>query len=388
MFLIGTLSGGGAERVVSNLSQSLPDNVEKEIVLFGKNSKIDYPYSGNINYLDQADHRSAFQKLLISFKRIRKLRKIKKEYPSLLIISFLEYPNLLNMLSGYRKKSIVSVRNYMSTKHKKGIVGMFWNFTIKHFYKNARKITVVSMQMKKDLIENYNLPEEKIKVIYNSYPLQNIKKMAKEKILLNEQKIFNKPTIITAGRLNYQKGHVHLINAFKKIKDVIPDAQLVLLGKGSLEESLRMKAKKLEIEKSVHFLGFQQNPFKYIARSKVFVMPSYFEGFPNALAEAMACEVPVISTDCLSGPRELLAPNEIDGVIDYKVNKKRYGFLVPAFDDQNKKDVEGSISKLTIELIENMELNSYYSNKSKKRIEDFDIKKIINEWQYIIDETN
>lgn len=384
VFIIGTLSTGGAERVVSNLSINLSKEIESEIILFGKQAKIEYGYRGKITFLDHADPANPFTKFITLIKRLIKLKKIKRINPNSTIISFLEYPNLMNMLTGKYKNSVVSVRNYMSSKHQKGLKASLWNITIKLFYKKAKKVIVVSKEMKKDLIENYQIPKEKIVLIYNSYPIKEIDKLVYEKLTVKEYNIFDKPTIITVGRLNKQKGQHHLLNSFKIIKKSIPEAQLVFLGEGILEKVLRNQARDLKVEKDVHFLGFKQNPFKYIANSKVFVMTSYYEGFPNALAEAMVCKVPVISTDCASGPREILAPDEKGTIIDYNEGTNRYGYLVPAFDNENEEIVEKIISGLVIDLIKDIDKNDYYSHKAYERIHDFNINQIINDWMKII----
>lgn len=383
IFIIGTLSNGGAERVVSNISMNLSQNIEKEIILFGSNSKIDYPYVGKITFLDKKVLNNPISKLKALFSRAKKLRKIKRRNPDVKIISFLEYPNLLNMLSGNRKNSIVSVRNYMSTKHKKGLKSLFWNFSIKHFYKKSSQVIAVSKEIKKDLINNYNLPKEKIKVIYNSYSLNNIKNLAEESLINKEEKIFQLPTIITVGRLDKQKGHIHLLKSFSKVKKSIYNVQLVFLGEGRLESELKKMTEELGIQDSVHFLGFKQNPFKYISKSKIFLLSSYFEGFPNVLAEAMACKVPVISTDCHSGPREILAPNEIDKVIDYKMNPQRYGVLVPDFHNNNKEMIEDLIAYSIKKILNSAELFNYYSDKSYDRVKDFSMENIISEWKKV-----
>src|SRR5699024_5454642 len=249
---------------------ALPEDIQSEIILFGKESKIEYPYKGNIKYLDRLSLKSNLSKIKALISRIKIMKNIKKLNPNVPIISFLEYPNLLNILSGNKKRSIVSVRNFMSTKHKKGLKAFFWNLTIKYLYKKTVRVIVVSKGIKEDLVLNYKIPKEKIRVIYNSYPISEIEKKAGDKLTEDEQKIFKKPTVITAGRLNEQKGHIHLLNAFSKVKKSVPNSQLVFLGEGKLEASLKESAKELGIHNNVHFLGFKRNPFKYIAQSKVF----------------------------------------------------------------------------------------------------------------------
>lgn len=383
IFLIGTLSSGGAERVVSNLSMKLPDDIEKEIILFGDKATIDYPYNGKVTFLDKAPSKGLINKLITFIRRVNTIKRIKRNNPDVPFISFLEYPNLLNMLSPNRD-SIVSVRNFMSTKHGKGIKSILWNVSIKLFYKKAHKIIVVSKQIKDDLIKNYKIPEEKIKVIYNFYLIDELGNQSETELEEKERLIFDKPTIINVGRLSKQKGQHHLINAFDKVRESIPNAQLVFLGQGGLEEELTKQASKLGLSDSVHFLGFQKNPFKYISKSKVFVLSSYYEGFPNALAEAMACGVPVISTDCPSGPREILAPQEYGNQINYGLNKSRYGVLVPDFTTSDEKITENIISESIIEIMNNTNLYNYFLEQSHQRIQDFNVENIVKEWEKLI----
>ena len=390
-FLIGNLSIGGAERVVSNLSLHMSEKINKEIILFGNKCRVDYPYSGKLIYLDKIEHKNILYKLYAFLYRIKKIKSIKKANSNSTIISFLEYPNLINLLTRKYGKSIISVRNHMSTKHNKGIKSYLWNLSIKLLYSKADEIIVVSKEIERDLIENYRVDKSKIKVIYNFYPIEKIKQLAQIKIEDNYINIFNNPVVITAGRLNKQKGHWHLIKAFDKVKKVIPNAKLVILGEGELEGELKQLTQKLDIKEDVYFLGFQKNPFKYISKSKVFVLSSLHEGFPNALAEAMACGIPVISTDCLSGPREILAPDEVNkSDIEYNLNYNRYGMLLPVCDGNfNLSNLsltkeEEMMADTIINLLKDKNLRNHFSKQALIRIQDFDIRNIIKQWESII----
>ncbi len=203
--------------------------------------------------------------------------------------------------------------------------------------------------------------------------------------------MFDNPVVITVGRLNDQKGQWHLIKAFKKAKNDVPNAKLVLLGEGQLKDYLMTLARELNIDKDVHFLGFQENPFKYISNSKVFVLSSLYEGFPNALAEAMACGAAILSTDCPSGPKEILAPNEYNSKnISYEINKNRYGVLVPLCDgvkhqpDSALTKEESIMADCLVHLLSDDELNQHYRKQALSRIKDFDISQIIKEWENIL----
>ncbi|MFA5603082.1 MAG: glycosyltransferase [Bacilli bacterium] len=388
---IGTLSNGGAERVVSNISLNLNKDIARKIILFGSKSKIEYPYDGELLYLDKNSQNNIILKLQNLFNRIIKIKEIKKENPNIVTISFLEYPNLLNSLTSKYGRTIVSVRNHMSTKHAKGLKALLWNLTIRYLYPRAEFIIVVSEEIKRDLIYRYKIPVEKIKIIYNSYNLKDIENMAMMTLLDSEVDLFKYPVIITAGRLNKQKGHWHLIRAFKEVKNSVKEAKLVILGEGELKGYLEKLTDELNLISDVKFLGFKKNPYKYFLNSKIFVLSSFYEGFPNVLAEAMACNLPVIATDCPSGPREILAPNEgVNIAISYETNTYRFGFLIPICDGKmyNASDPlteeELKMANSIITLLKNDSIRKEYSKRSRERIQRFNVDNIIREWENLL----
>lgn len=389
-FLIGTLSTGGAERVVSNLSLHIDSKFETEILLFGENALIEYPYAGKLTHIDKINHnKNIWLKLYALYKRISFFKKMKKENPETTYVSFLEYPNIINILSKSKEKTIISVRNHMSTKHSKGFKNYLWRLTIKYLYNKADVIVAVSQEIKKDLVSNYKIEEKKIKVVYNSYDIELIKNKSQESLDIEWEHLFQKPVVLTAGRLDRQKGQWHLIRSFSKVREKFPEASLVILGKGKIEKQLKELVEEMNLSDVIHFIGFQSNPFKYIARASVFVLPSLHEGFPNALAEAMACGAPVISTDCLSGPREILAPTESEtkiSEIEYGFNEHRYGILIPTFKTENFNDVilskeEEIMAEEIARLLEDERLRDILSNKSVERVRQFDINQVVSEWE-------
>lgn len=171
LFFIPTLSGGGAERAVSNISKNLSRDINQEILLFGETAKVEYPHSARITYLDRLPHSNIANKLFGFIWRLKEVRKIFGKRVNTTVVSFLEYPNLLNTLTRKRGKTIVSVRNHMSTQHSDGIKSYLWNKTIKELYSKANLVVAVSEEIKRDLVENYSIPQDKVKVIYNSYPV-------------------------------------------------------------------------------------------------------------------------------------------------------------------------------------------------------------------------
>ncbi len=184
-------------------------------------------------------------------------------------------------------------------------------------YQQADHVVTVSEGVRNDLLDVVNISEEEITVIHNPIDVERIRNQATESV---EHRWFTDPlvsVVMSAGRHAPQKGFDTLLRAFSRLED--SNTRLVLLGEGNETESLRTLATQLGIENQVDFPGFVDNPFKYMASADVFVLSSWYEGFGNVLIEAMATGCPVVSTDCPSGPNEILK----DGA---------YGPLVPVKD--------------------------------------------------------
>ena len=393
-FLLNSLAGGGAEAVAVRLSEHIPI---AKFILIEKDVK--YQPNKEIIFLSKHSIKTnpIFKTLSIPLYAYRLSKKI--EHNSI-ILSFLERANFVNIVSKFFKKNIaiISVRTNLQTG-RTGIKSLN-NYLVKVLYPRADLIIAVSYGVKQSLI-NLGLEEEKIKVIYNPYPIDEIRESTKESLETHEQ-IFKHPVLITAGRLTKPKGQWYLLRVFKALKEKHKDLKLVILGEGELKdylvglsEELGLKTyvwdrDKLSESFDVYFLGFQKNPFKFIARSKLFVFPSLWEGFPNALVEAMACDVCVVSSDCRSGPREILAPNTDFSHQTQKPEFAEYGVLMPVFEVKYKSAEEplGEKEMMWVEtvdkLLEDENLRKSYSEKAKQRAENFRIEKIVQEWKEVL----
>ncbi|MCS7029827.1 MAG: glycosyltransferase, partial [Bacteroidia bacterium] len=319
-----------------------------------------------------------------------------------IVISMLERANYVNTSSSTisKHKSIISVR--MSQLSGRAKIHPY-NLLNRFLYPRADYVVVVSKVIGRELERFYGVKAEKIKVIYNPLDLSLIQEKLKENLGRYEE-MFAFPVIITAGRLTKPKGQWYLLRIFKELRKYYKDLKLVILGDGELKDylynlSLDLGLKtfmwgrnEFRVEYDVFFLGFQENPFKFISRAKLFVFPSLWEGFPNALGEAMACGVPVISSDCRSGPREILAPNMLPEHQTTEPEFTEYGVLMPVFDGKFKTSNEPIteaekkwIDTIKLLLSENV-LRDRLSTGAKARVKDFELTKITEEWKNLIEE--
>ena len=388
MLIIPSLTGGGAEKTIANLSYFLEKKYEVYVVVFDLKNKT-YDCVGNIISLNLGEGGSFLKKILKNIFRIYKINKLKKELKIDVSISFLDMPNIINVITKNKEKVIVSIRNFQSKKDNSFIKKKVTQF----FLKKSDTIVSLSEMVKQDLMIKYKINSKKIKTIYNPCYLKNIEENCREK-LDDEKFIFDrKLNVITCGRLTEQKGQWHLIRVIAYLKNKNLDIKLIILGQGELENKLKKLVKDLNIEENVIFLGYKKNPYKYIAKANLFVFTSLFEGLGNVLLETMACNIPIISSNCLAGPAEILL--NFDKVEDsYKTSDiifGDYGILVPSFKNDNF-DSYSALNKEEQKLLEILlkcykDKNIYkkYKEKGKERLKEFSENKIKAKWEDLIE---
>ena len=372
---ISELNSGGAERVVSRLSNILNDKYNIYVILF-EDTYMEYDYSGILIDLNVPAKIGLLCKVSLLIKRVQKLKKQKKVLKLDCVISFLDSPNMVNILSKVKGcKSVVSIRNYSASENSGSLLGKVTNILYRMLYKRADKIVPVTKVIEELYIKKYNLPKEKLKVIYNPYDIEEIETQMKKECDYDLSKIEGKTTFITVGRQMYQKGYWHLIKAFKKLHDENADIALIMVGQ--TDEKVIELIEKFNLKESVILTDRHPNPFSFIAKSDIYVLSSLFEGFPNALTEAMVCGLPVIAADCKSGPREILAPNKaIDTVCD-GVEEAEFGVLTKPLENEEEweseilTESEHYLYTAMKKMVEDREYRKEYAKKAKERSKSF-----------------
>lgn len=385
LFFTHSLVGGGAEKTIINLSEYINANYTDVVSYIGV--VYDNPEVRNtlknvyvLSNKTKKGMKSVF-KIPIILKQAKELRKLKKALKIDTCISFLPGSDFLNVLSNIGEKRIISVRN----KESFFADSLFKKYYIKFCYSRCNNIVAISQRVKEDITSYFGVKEEKVSVIYN--PVPNIR-FTDERTQEFDLFCEGKAIILNVGRLTEQKGQAHLIRAFADVYSKRKDVGLVILGVGELEIELKALVKELKIDEVVLFQGFVYNPFDYIAKADIFVFSSIVEGLGNILIECMACGVPIISTDCDCGPREILAPDTNFNMFTNEIEIAEFGILVPVCNCKMKyRNVlckeETMMSNAITTLLSNEELKQNYRNRSKLRVEDFELSNIVEQWMLL-----
>lgn len=353
------MGAGGAARTLLNIINNLDRSKFKPLLV-----TLDY----NGNYEEHLKSDVKFIKL--KTKRLRNAilplaRVIKKERVYLVFSTIPNYNTialLANLLSFSDAKSIVREADNLGGTITSNAKLIAYGF----IYKFADQVISLSEGVKANLVKRYKVKPQNIKVIYNPVDLENIKENLESQVVKKEHShIFQigDKVIVTAGRLVKQKDQKTLIQAFEKVNRKIK-SQLVILGEGELEEELKGLVNELGLKDRVHFVGFQYNPYIYMKEADLFVLSSIHEGFGHVLVEALATGTPVISTNCRSGPKEVLEDGE-------------YGILTEV----------GNVPQLANRMIQVLSLDKeeleQLIKKGYKRAEDFDATKIVKQYEKI-----
>ncbi|HWW57785.1 MAG TPA: glycosyltransferase, partial [Sphingopyxis sp.] len=302
LFAINSLAGGGAERVLVTLlggSEAWRARYEIHLALLDDEPRVyDVPEWVEVHQLD------AWHKLLPSLTGLRAL--VHRLSPDA-TLSFLTRANIANAwaMAGRRRPWLISERVNTSAHLGDAFAA---KAMVRMVYPRAAHIIAVSEGVVDDLAVNFGVARARMSAIANPVDHRRIAELAAEPPAFTPAG----PYIVAAGRLMPNKNFPLLLRAYAQ---AAPQERLVILGEGPERGALETLAASLGIADRVDMPGFVANPFAVVARARAYAMPSNAEGFPNGLVEAMACGVPVVATNCASGPSEILAGRSRDAIV-------------------------------------------------------------------------
>ncbi len=362
--LIETLTGGGAERVAGLLSVFLAKKY-RVYLLVSDADHITYDYDGMIIKVGENGI-------------LNDIASAKKKNEIDCAISFSENMNYANILTRAGEKVIISHRNTTDIKSQK--IPM-----IRRYYPYADAIVACSEGCRELLIKNAALDERKVVTIYNF--LNGFKRFPYESGNAWEMPFSNKDYILSVGRLTWEKNQKYLIQEFayyKKHND--SDLKLIIIGSGKLKDDLEHEIEKLEAQEYIVIIPYTNDLKRYYENAKAFVLSSITEGFPNVLLDALYFGLPVISTDCISGPREILNDEvkyteSTDGI---RVGKR--GILVQPIDDGAEQAGHFLAEAIKMLFADTMLYKNTRQN-AKHYIEQYSNDRIYYCWEKLIEET-
>ena len=317
VFAVNGLAGGGAERVVVTLANHCNEPELETVLVVGDDSG---PYRSEIKPHVRVIVHDLSLTVTNTLAFARTMRARFRGHGVRAVVSHLDQMNRMmmraRMLRAFDAPVIVveqcDVRHAFSNRGHGRLEGLIFRKEIPWLYRAAHAVVGVSQGVTESIVGHLRLPKSHVHTIYNPVDLDVVKAAAKLRPADSFSERFDalpKPVFLAVGRLVPQKAFHNLIAAFQRLP-AERRGSLVILGEGELDRELRSLAERLGVGDQVHLPGFVRNPWWYMARCDQFVLSSAFEGFGLVIVEALAAGALVVSTDCPSGPSEIVTDRE------------------------------------------------------------------------------
>lgn len=305
LFFVNSLTGGGAEKVCLTIARQLFElNIESDfITVFDK--KADYDIPAYI-HLFSLCLKEPFLTRLSIIKMIPEVNAFIADKQYILITAHLQPAYQLAALTKVGKKClyVMHVTQQLDDRDHS------WTYRIRlQWFLRGKRVITVSEGLRQELSNEYGIPLKRITTIYNPCNIRELK--ADRQCVAMHQR----PYILFMGRLEEQKNPLYALELYYHGK-FYNEYDLVYLGKGSLEDSLRKKIDQYGMQRYVFLVGFQKDPAQWLRGASLLLLSSKQEGFSMSIAEALICGTPVVAADCPHGPKEILK-GKLSGYLIY-----------------------------------------------------------------------
>jgi glycosyltransferase involved in cell wall biosynthesis len=396
--IIPEMSMGGAQRSLAKISYELRKKHDVWVAVFNRNHTIAKAYQSDLLSLDVETGSGFLIKAKAFVFRVIRLRTLKKRLRIDVSISFLEGADYINVLSRIGDRVILSIRGSKLHDENMHRAGFSWRRRlIQYLYRRADTIVCVNYGIADEMLEYYSIKNVPIRTIYNFYDIEAIQHLANQQLPQAVQNLYSEQTLIMSGRLAREKGHYFVVQLFAELRKQHKKLRLILVGDGLETEPIIRFAESLDLiiaytdnelsyrsNPDIYITGDQENVFSYLKRGTLYILNSSSEGFPNGLAEAMICGLPVLSADCPYGPREILCQTpQKRGLND--VEFADYGILLPVPGNSPDKAIFDKWFNSIHKMLDSEEFRSEYSKKGVNRIKNISSNKMIQQWYEVIE---
>jgi glycosyltransferase involved in cell wall biosynthesis len=399
LLVIPNLGQGGAQRVFHQQLNYYSKHFEVIGCVFNWEGALGEDKIPTIYSLGVPGGDNIAQKIYYFFIRIWRLRKLKQAHRVDVAISHLEGADYVNILSAAASRVYCWVHGTkINDREIKGYLGWLrLHIILPVLYRRADMLIAVSKGISSELKNRFKLASRKVVTIPNCFDSEEIILRAAARPKWDLRMLAPSASIfLTHCRLARQKNLFPLLNIYSIVSQK-KNAKLFILGDGDQRDALYVHSIGLGLKTfaswketalhdedwDVYFLGYCENPYPMISMATLYLLTSAWEGFPLALCEAMACGIPVMSSDCFTGPREIIAPSLATEQPVLNPYESEEGILMPVPDSQYTIEIW---AQAVCKLLDNEEKRKNIGQRGSRRILDFDYKRISKKWLEIIHE--
>ena len=365
MLISPMLHQGGFERICVMTARLLQKEYDVVIAVFSLED-VAYDISGlQVIDLKLKARKGKLNKGINVFRRSYRLTRLQRELDIDVSYSFGMTANIANALTTGARRKLTACHSFEEIKD-----AVYMKLISRH----SDRVFCCSKKMADLVQKDYGFTN--VQALWNPCDIEGIQKQSR--VAEGEDLSFWETAdkvLVSMGREDDVKGFWHLLKAFRKISEKMPGTRLAIIGDGEFKE-YRELAQRLGIADRVLFAGLKRNPFPYLRKSDLYLLTSLSEGLPNALVEALALSLPIVSVNCLSGPAEILHENWREAEAKKEVFEADYGILTPAVKpvknmQTDMEEEEEQLASAASKLLGDPELYESYQKAAASRAADF-----------------